>query len=155
MMPLPQKACTFVLRKHDGHRQVLAFQHPVAGRQWVKGTVEPGEEPMAAALRELSEESGLYGPAQLTALGTVMIRDPTALWHLFACTATGLPDHWDHQTTDDHGHRFRFFWHPLGTPLTADWHPQFAAPYDRLRSTLRGMDWTELAVHESWRLDNR
>lgn len=50
------KACPVVIRPE---RQILAFQHPRAGLQLVKGGVEPNEHPAKAAERELSEESGL------------------------------------------------------------------------------------------------
>lgn len=54
-----QKACPIVYRRCDGGAEVLAFIHPSAGKQFVKGTIEPGETPLDAADRELWEESGL------------------------------------------------------------------------------------------------
>lgn len=47
-----------VLRYQAGW-QILAFTHPLAGRQLVKGTLESGESLEQGALRELFEESGL------------------------------------------------------------------------------------------------
>lgn len=44
-----------VLRRSLGV-DVLAFEHPSGGRQLVKGTIEPGEAPEEAAVRELFEE---------------------------------------------------------------------------------------------------
>ena len=47
-----------VLRRVDGRWQCLALR---VYRNWdfPKGLVEPGEEPLAAALREVTEETGL------------------------------------------------------------------------------------------------
>ena len=48
-----------VARQHQGHRKILAFAHPQAGHQFVKGTIEPGESAGAVAQRELHEEAGI------------------------------------------------------------------------------------------------
>jgi 8-oxo-dGTP pyrophosphatase MutT (NUDIX family) len=48
------KACPVVLRSL-GDGEILAFEHPLAGWQLVKGTVEAGELPRDAAIRELYE----------------------------------------------------------------------------------------------------
>ena len=53
---LPNKVCPVVFRRVDSVVEVLAFEHPVAGYQLVKGTVESGESIETAALRELAEE---------------------------------------------------------------------------------------------------
>ena len=58
-MTYMNKVCPVVVRLCDGRREVLAFVHPVAGKQFVKGTIESGENPLDAARRELREESGL------------------------------------------------------------------------------------------------
>ena len=50
-----EKAWPIVLREKDGAIEVLAFQHPQAGKQFVKGTIELDEDPVAAAARELRE----------------------------------------------------------------------------------------------------
>jgi ADP-ribose pyrophosphatase YjhB (NUDIX family) len=56
---LVNKACTIVLRETLAAKELLVFEHPLAGVQLVKGTIEPGELPEHAALRELCEESGI------------------------------------------------------------------------------------------------
>lgn len=40
---------------------VLAFRHPLAGLQFPAGTIEPGEEILAAAQRAVLEETGISG----------------------------------------------------------------------------------------------
>lgn len=119
------KACPLVLRQHDGRTDILAFQHPLAGKQFVKGTVKPGEPPSIAAARELKEESGLILAAPLIFLGVHQIGVPRQDWHFYQGWSSGLPETWHHQTEDDFGHVFSFFWHPIETPLDDAWHPVF------------------------------
>ncbi|MGM4986502.1 NUDIX domain-containing protein [Rhizobium sp. 11_C7_N12_5] len=120
-----QKACPVVFRMRDSGSEVLAFIHPSAGKQFVKGTIEPSETPLAAAERELWEESGLTALSPMALLGQCQIGPSRQLWHFFGCQAVGLPDTWQHLTADDHGHTFAFFWHPIDLPLDQDWHPIF------------------------------
>lgn len=55
----PTKSCPVVVRNDDDELSVLAFRHPLAGYQLVKGTINDDEEVSAAAVRELVEESGV------------------------------------------------------------------------------------------------
>lgn len=117
------KACPVVIR---APRQVLAFQHPVAGLQLVKGGVDPDEQPSKAAERELLEEAGLSLRAvqDLGSSTQIMMGDT---WHFWLMGTQPLPDQWSHDTEDDGGHRFDFFWFPLDqTPPAA-----FATPFQR------------------------
>ena len=122
-----------VLRMRGDRQEVLAFTHPTAGRQFVKGTIELGETPLAAALRELREESGVVLET-MEPLGVSRIGDQ--VWHLFAARAGDLPDVWLHRTEDDGGHVFSFFWHPLDGSLDDRWdgifHQAFACLLSRL-----------------------
>lgn len=120
-----EKACPVVTRPGVGAPEVLAFVHPLAGRQFVKGSVELGEPPQLAAARELFEESGLVVPEPMNFLGAQEIGDDRILWHIFHHRWPGLPERWDHWTEDDNGHTFSFFWHSVKAPLTDDWHPIF------------------------------
>jgi 8-oxo-dGTP pyrophosphatase MutT (NUDIX family) len=61
-MGSPSKACAVVIRSPDAI-EVLAFEHPLAGFQLVKGTIEGGETPQQAAVRELREEAGFEARA--------------------------------------------------------------------------------------------
>jgi 8-oxo-dGTP pyrophosphatase MutT (NUDIX family) len=123
------KVCPVVLRLWDGQREILAFHHPTAGTQIIRGTLDPGEALPAAALRELHEESGIVATSAL-ALGNASVGAPPDDWHFFLIAAPDLPHRWAHPTTDDHGHTFCFFWHPLDRQPGADWHPVF---HDALR----------------------
>jgi 8-oxo-dGTP pyrophosphatase MutT (NUDIX family) len=44
---------------HSGLKELLVFQHPSAGLQLPAGTVEDGEEPAVAVVREVVEETGI------------------------------------------------------------------------------------------------
>lgn len=61
------KVTAFVVTK-DVPRQLLVFKHPTAGLQLPAGTIEPGEKPVAAAKREVREETGL----EVTSPGVVL-----------------------------------------------------------------------------------
>jgi len=120
------KACPVLLRQRESQLQILAFRHPKAGFQIVKGTVEEGEEPSATALRELGEESGVEDAKLVEPLGQLVLRGIQQRWHIFLCVVERLlPDEWSHYTTDGGGHDFAFFWHNLDEEPGDEWHPDF------------------------------
>jgi 8-oxo-dGTP pyrophosphatase MutT (NUDIX family) len=89
MTPGIEKVTAFVTRTVHGRRELLLFEHPYAGIQIPAGTVERGEAPEAAAIRETQEETGLIAVAIDQSLGvhTVMLPDtqrmidqPTAVY---------------------------------------------------------------------------
>lgn len=126
-----RKVCPVVLR----NGAVLAFRHPHAGLQLVKGTPEPGEAPDETALRELWEESGLRRKVRRT-LGRRAIGRPGIVWDFVLMAPGPAPDRWSHRCDDGGGLTFRFFWHPLGTPPGRDWHPTMRAALCGLRALL-------------------
>lgn len=68
MRPLRRKAFAYITWR----QRLLVFRHvdqPIAGIQVPAGTIEPGEAPAAAALREAREETGLAGLALACFLG--------------------------------------------------------------------------------------
>ena len=119
-------ACAVVRRG----REVLAFRHPLAGAQLVKGGIEPGETVEAAALRELVEEAGVAGRGTRGLTIRDDIRDGE-LWHLVEVETGPLPEAWVHRCADDGGHDFAFFWHRPG-----DGDAAFAEPYRRVLRVL-------------------
>lgn len=115
-----------VLRRQGDRLAVLVFDHPLAGTQLVKGTVEAGEAIAAAAARELTEESGIVGAVAVRDLGAWQQAPPGQVWHFCEMATSSLPDTWEHDTDDDGGHRFSFWWHPIAEPAPASCHPLFA-----------------------------
>lgn len=156
------KACPLLLRQRDDakikHLEILAFRHPLAGLQLVKGTIEPGELPAQAALRELREEAGVHASV-ISHLGDQAIAATGQLWHFYGCHASdALPDQWQFFTQDDGGHWFEFFWHPLvinrsqqtdwlaneSKTVLEDWHPMFQQALRFLQQRLTAMSSDEL-----------
>lgn len=118
------KACPVVLRNIE-RLEILAFRHPLAGLQLVKGSVEPGESTGAAAVRELFEEAGIRGE-EIRDLGTWNSAITGHTWAFHECRVTqNLPDAWSHYAADDGGHEFTFFWHPLASKPSEEWHQIF------------------------------
>lgn len=113
-----------VLRGSGRERKILAFRHPLAGTQLVKGGIEPGESPAVAARRELFEESGLTAGTTWP-IGTRAANQVGPIWHFFLCEVTEHREGWVHHCLDDGGHDFAFFWHPLSELPGANWHAIF------------------------------
>jgi 8-oxo-dGTP pyrophosphatase MutT (NUDIX family) len=127
MNQLPNKVCPVVLRRSGEIVELLAFEHPLAGRQLVKGTIEAGEDIEAAALRELAEESGIVDALVSRVMGIWPSGFEQQVWAFVACVpGSPLPDSWAHDAPDDGGRTFRFFWHPLDQPADPEgWHLVF------------------------------
>ena len=131
----PSKACPVVLRHVSGVTQILAFKHPLAGLQLVKGSIESGETPAEAALRELAEESGITHAHISRSLGTWASDHENQIWWLGLIQATSsLPSEWEHTTPDGGGLIFRFFWQPLHAALGQEWHPVYQRAIAHIRA---------------------
>lgn len=134
---VPNKACAVVLSSSPPAK-LLLFRHPLAGTQLVKGTIEEGESPAQAALRELAEESGIHDAMVAADLGCWRADDRDQVWSFHLCRpGRALPEHWAHQTLDDHGHVFEFFWASLEDLPYTECHPVFQRALEFLRKTLK------------------
>lgn len=58
-----------VVREGIEGPELLVFDHPLAGTQLPKRTLEPNEEPLDGALRELREETGLLSVEMVRYIG--------------------------------------------------------------------------------------
>ena len=117
------KACPCVVVNH----RILCFEHPYAGNQIPKGTVEVGESIEQATLRELYEESGIreariadkIGELDwvITAGTTTFTKDEHQRWHLYlVAPEKELLENWTHQADGsqaEEGLVFRYFWQSL------------------------------------------
>jgi 8-oxo-dGTP pyrophosphatase MutT (NUDIX family) len=135
------KVCPVVFRD-SSMRQILAFEHPHAGVQLVKGGIEPGESVRAAALRELAEESGISNADIAHDLGTWSSGHKDHVWSLQLCTYTpALPESWVHHCADDGGHDLRFFWHDVQQPPGDAWPTQYRRALETIRERARPLRW--------------
>jgi 8-oxo-dGTP pyrophosphatase MutT (NUDIX family) len=141
------KVCPVVFRDAS-MRQILAFEHPRAGVQLVKGYIEPGETVRAAALRELAEESGIADFGIAEDLGTFDSEHHGHVWSLQLCTfPKHLPETWKHHCAEDGGYDFRFFWYdePAAGRLAAPLSPRTHAIRERTRALRwRGEAWGQV-----------
>lgn len=100
-----EKVCCYVTRRPG---ELLVLEHvdaPEAGIQVPAGGVDPGETPMAAACRELFEETGLRldGPRHLGSYEWDASA-PSRIRHFYRFAAPlGTPDSWLHVVTAGEG----------------------------------------------------
>ena len=96
-MKVVEKVTAFVTRETAAGRQLLVFRHPLNGVQLPAGTVELGESPEAAVMREAREETGLAGLRLVRPLGMIerLLPEGHYLLHndskLFAAPAPDAP----------------------------------------------------------------
>jgi GrpB-like predicted nucleotidyltransferase (UPF0157 family)/ADP-ribose pyrophosphatase YjhB (NUDIX family) len=134
------KACPVVLRTIQGIVYSLAFKHPVAGYQFVKGTIESGESLPNAAVRELSEESGICNARAVRDLGLWNAEFEEQIWSLQLCEVSDpLPDEWSFETDDDGGRIFEFFWHPLKLDFPEPCHRLFQSALVQIRHRVEAL----------------
>ena len=131
-----QVACPVALHPDGALRQIAVFKHPQAGMQLVKGGIKPGEPQMAAASRELYEESGLETRATLL-IGSASDIHPDEVWHFTLCRVVPpIREQWQHYCADDGGHLFHFLWMALDTPAQSGFDPRYLRALDWLRANL-------------------
>lgn len=85
MLELRKVTCFVVRRRGEGW-QVLLLRHPNAGVQYPAGTIEPGETPAEAALREAIEEAGLPTFGKVSAAGELAEELAAPIWLTAAST---------------------------------------------------------------------
>ena len=132
-----RKAVPIVLRGDGDSTDILVFEHPRAGTQLVKGTIERGESSSDAAVRELWEESGIVAERIVRDLG-VWPSPKGPVWHFHEVfVETVLPERWEHFTQDGGGKLFRFRWHRLAEEPSVTWHPIHRDALVFVRTALR------------------
>ena len=124
--------------------------HPGTGTQVPAGTIEPGETPEQAVLRECAEETGLTGFAVLRLLDHRLIdmrvygpRELHDRWFFHLSAPPNAPETWRHgESTPSSGPDafipYDFFWIPLAEAthhLRAENHPAIAALTDARSGT--------------------
>lgn len=119
--PVRHKVLAYLLRTTDGAPEVAVFDHvdyPEAGTQVPSGTIDPGESPQDACLREVAEEAGITDAQILAKIGVFEFvhhhRRERHHRHVFALAVpTEVPDEWIHEVSGsggDRGLKFRFSW---------------------------------------------
>ena len=130
------KACPVLLRNGKNGYEILAFKHPLAGNQIVKGTIEPNETLKQASIRELKEESGVIGEASQF-LGKWSSGYENHVWGFYLMSVNSpLPNSWKFFTEDDGGHEFEFFWYSLNKKVDEQWHPLFKGAVNFIKNAL-------------------
>ena len=138
MKPYIQKVCPVILRQPGEQRQILAFRHPSAGTQLIKGNLEVNELPEAAVLRELAEESGIDQATVVAKIGELKFRQAQQHWHIYLCQpSVQLAEEWAFFTADGGGLLFRFFWHPINEEPDASWRPVYRSALSLIREWCR------------------
>jgi len=115
-----EKVVAYIYRTRDDRKEVLVFDHPnvpEVNPQVPAGTIQDGESPLKALLREIEEESGLKfenissypGEYEYNAIE----KSELHIRHVFEIESTDLPDQWTHQVKsddEDNGEVFDYYW---------------------------------------------
>ncbi|EPF87708.1 DNA mismatch repair protein MutT [Acinetobacter gyllenbergii] len=134
-----KKVVPVILRHSNQGREILAFHHPLAGTQLVKGTIEHDEQYEQAAIRELFEESGLIAQPNPKFIGDLILNVNQQNWYFYLCEVTcELAETWHHHCQDGGGLDFKFFWYPLDQQPDDHWHETFREALGFLNSLIVG-----------------
>ncbi|MDG2341298.1 MAG: NUDIX domain-containing protein [Paracoccaceae bacterium] len=147
-MKCVDKAVAIVTRRNARTCEILCFEHPIAGTQLPKGTVESGEEITAAVLRELHEESGLK-LNQMPEMFAEMKVEPTSqmseqIWHFGLLNGDHeVRENWTHRpigSPEEIGLEFSFFWKSVEDELKNSLCPVFERAFSIACAHLRTGD---------------
>ncbi len=132
-----KKVVPVILRHQKHGLEILAFRHPLAGIQLVKGTIEQEEKYDEAAIRELFEEAGLIAEPNPKFMGNFKLKSNQQDWYFYLCEVNvDLAETWIHHCQDDGGLDFEFFWFPLNQKPNESWHQSFQEALAFLREKL-------------------
>ena len=134
-MRLVWKLCACVIREGAEGPELLVFDHPRAGTQIPKGTLEEGESHQVGVLRELAEETGVTDVEILRSVGTwdrmatVGSQQEKHKWEVFELRPTAdLEDEWIHAAEGseiERGLALRCHWLKLDLFALEAMHPVF------------------------------
>ena len=120
-----QTACPILARQSENGLEILAFRHPFAGTQLVRGLIKDDENLQEAATRALIETSGISINGAPLSLGTSNGVVPRETWNFFLFICPPLAEEWEHHCIDDDGHNYKFFWQSVEEYLEGDWPAPF------------------------------
>jgi len=134
-MQLVWKLCACVIRDGADGPELLVFEHPRAGIQIPKGTLEEGESHRDGVLRELAEETGVTDVEIVRSIGTwerlttVAGEPQTHKWEVFELRpTTPLDEEWIHSAEGseiERGLMLRCHWLKLDIFALEAMHPVF------------------------------
>ena len=116
-MQVVEKVYGYITREHAGHIQVLVFERNTEGSgiQIPKGTVEKGETPLEAIVREMAEETDLTDLVVHDLIAQDYFEHYTGALHkryFYHLTTEEQRDSWQHDPAgiNESGLQFSFYW---------------------------------------------
>lgn len=119
-MSAAKKVFSYVVRTDRGDPRLLVFDsHDEPGLEVPKGAVAAEEGFVEAAVREIREESGIFGVRLVRRLGVTTYLDEEQVF-LLLVAPENLPETFEHAVTGegiDRGFVYRFRWAPVDSTL--------------------------------------